>query len=140
MDNPAQPANTMICHFVSQRRAAKHSRARPAERKNAMKKLVLLTGIVLIACVCMEHFAAPPSPAAYPSAAASPSPEAADAGYIIRDSNGKIAVFAAGNDHPLFTTETRTESLPRADAKRLREGVRAPDRQALRRILEDYCS
>ena len=105
-----------------------------------MKKLILLTGVILIACVCIEHFAAPPSAGAYPSTAVQPSPQAADAGYIIRDSNGKIAVFAAGSDHPLFTTETRTESLPRADAKKLREGVKAPDRQAMRRILEDYCS
>lgn len=104
-----------------------------------MKKLILLTGVILIACVCVQAIAAPP-PAPSQTAAENRQPKGADAGYIIRDSGGKIAVFNAGDDRPLFTTETRTESLPRADAKKLREGVKAPDRQTLRRILEDYCS
>ena len=40
----------------------------------------------------------------------------------------------------MLITQTLTESLPRADAKRLRAGVDAPDRQTLEKLLEDYCS
>ena len=103
-----------------------------------MKKLVAITGLVLITCVCVGAAAqtetAPSETAAVAVGTTVPQ------GYIIRDSGGRIAVFRRGESAPLLVTQTLTESLPRADAKKIREGIEVPDRQTLEKLLEDYCS
>ena len=104
---------------------------------SAMKKLILITGAILIACVFAGNAAAPP-PAE--TAVAAQQPAAQETGFVIRDCDGKIAVYRKGESAPMLITQTLTESLPRADAKRLRAGVDAPDRQTLEKLLEDYCS
>ena len=109
-----------------------------------MKKLVLITGIILISCVLTGSLAAPPSAtAAGTSAVSAPSESETRVnkdGYVVRDYHGKIAVFKYGKESPVRVTSARTDSLPKSDAKKLLEGVEAPDKQSLNRILEDYCS
>ena len=82
--------------------------------------------------------AAAPPPAE--TAVAAQQPVTQETGFVIRDCDGKIAVYRKGESAPMLITQTLTESLPRADAKRLRAGVDAPDRQTLEKLLEDYCS
>ena len=66
-----------------------------------MKKLLAVTGMILITCVCAE------------------------------------AVFAS----PVSKiTSTQVASLPKQDAKKLKEGISAATRQELEKALEDYCS
>ena len=105
-----------------------------------MKKLVLITGAVLIACVFAGSFAASPQPRTAAAAIAETTAPQADGGFVIRDSGGRIAVFRRGESAPLLVTQTLTESRPRADAKKIREGIEVPDRQTLEKLLEDYCS
>ncbi len=109
-----------------------------------MKKLVLITGLILISCVLTGSFSAPPSDTVSEASAGSAAQEIETRiimeGYVVRDYHGKIAVFKNGKTSPVRVTSTRTDSLPKSDAKKLLEGVDAPDKQALNRILEDYCS
>ena len=109
-----------------------------------MKKLVLITGVILISCVIAGSLASPP-----PAVAAGISEsetaresvtEAPEQGYVVRDYHGNIAVFKNGKEKPVRVTAARTDSLPKPDAKKLKEGIEAPDKQTLDRILEDYCS
>ena len=109
-----------------------------------MKKLVLITGMILISCVLTGSLSAPPPDTAEEISSSSAAQESEThiirEGYVVRDYHGKIAVFKNGKTSPVRVTSTRTDSLPKSDAKKLLEGVDAPDKQALNRILEDYCS
>lgn len=101
-----------------------------------MKKLVLITGIILITCVCVSSFAESRA------TALTEPPQAVEISesYVVRDYNGCVAVFREGRPNPSRITSTRTDTLPKSDVKKLREGIKAEDRQTLERILEDYCS
>ena len=104
-----------------------------------MKKLILATGIILISCVFMDTIFAPPAAADVQVAQTAAQTEAVER-YWIKDSDGKIAIYTDGEDKPFFVTETYTNSLPKADAERLRRGIRADDKAQLQKIIEDYCS
>ncbi|MBQ1309040.1 MAG: hypothetical protein II629_00775 [Ruminococcus sp.] len=102
-----------------------------------MKKLIAITGVILISCVCAGSLWAPSAASAQPQTAGVQ--EKTEPGsYKIADSGGHVAVFYA--DAPLLTTDTLTDSLPRADAKRVREGIPARSRQEIEKLLEDFCS
>lgn len=105
-----------------------------------MKKLLLLTGIILIACVLAGSLAAPSVSDMTVVEATTAAAKASVRGYVVRDCDGKIAVFRKGEAAPMMTTATRTESLPRADAQKLRRGIEAGSKQEVERILEDFCS
>ena len=101
-----------------------------------MKKLVLITGIILITCVCVSSFAGQSA-----TALTEPAPVTeVNEGYVVREYNGCVAVFREGRSNPARITSTRTDTLPKSDIKKLREGIRVEDRQTLDKILEDYCS
>ena len=103
-----------------------------------MKKLVAITGLVLITCVCVGAAAqtetAPSETAAVAVGTTVPQ------GYIIRDSGGRVAVFKSGGSAPVIVTKTRTDDLPRSDARIIREGIEVQDERQLKRVLEDFCS
>ena len=100
-----------------------------------MKKLIAITGVILISCVCAGSLWTPSAASAQPQTAGVQ--EKTEPGsYKIADSGGHVAVFYA--DAPLLTT--LTDSLPRADAKCVREGIPARSRQELEKLLEDFCS
>ena len=103
-----------------------------------MKKLDAMTGIILIFCVCVSSAAASLEAPAREESRASVTTEAG--GYVVKDSCGKIAVFRSGESAPLTVTRTRTESLPKSDAKRVKEGIEVTDETELKRVLEDFCS
>ena len=103
-----------------------------------MKKLLAATGLILITCVCAEAIYSAPVSADPPPEASSE--ETQSVGYLLRDYNGKIAVFKAGEDKPLKIASTHIASLPKQDAKKLKAGISADTRQELEKALEDYCS
>ena len=49
-------------------------------------------------------------------------------------------LFRAGEGVPESVTGTRTETLPKADVKRVKDGIAADDKKQLDKILEDFCS
>lgn len=102
-----------------------------------MKKLIAITGVILISCVCAGSLWAPSAASAQPQTTGVQEKTEPD-GYKIADSGGHVAVFYA--DAPLLTTDTLTDSLPHADAKRVREGIPAKTRKEIEKLLEDFCS
>lgn len=63
---------------------------------------------------------------------------AEDAGYALRDWDGRLAVFSPPEaDTPAEVTDVRVRMLPLSDRLALRKGLAAPDREALVRLLED---
>ena len=61
--------------------------------------------------------------------------------YVLRDWQGRLAVFREGAAAPEQVYEdVAVATLPPAEQQRLRQGVIAPDRSALCRLLEDHTS
>ncbi len=104
-----------------------------------MKQLVLITGIILIACVLISGLAPSPAAPAAPDNTGASSP-AAEQGFTVGDFGGRVAVYGGGGAEPLLVTDTLTDSLPRADARKIRGGIYAADRRELEKLLEDLCS
>lgn len=102
-----------------------------------MKKLILITGMILISCVLISSLA---SPAAAPSVPRTRVTAPREEGYILKSENGMLVVYRAGEGEPFLRTETYTAMLPKADRKALEKGLSLPDSRALREALEDYCS
>lgn len=109
------------------------------KKGNIMKKLIAATGMILITCVCVQSIYTRPAFAVANPAAAERN-EQSEKGYIVRDYKGKIAVFRTGESLPLKVTRTRTVSLPRQDAKKLKEGIAVETSRDMEKVLEDYCS
>ncbi|HAL10781.1 MAG TPA: hypothetical protein DCP22_00465, partial [Ruminococcaceae bacterium] len=55
------------------------------------------------------------------------------AGYLLRDYEGRLAIFREGNDTPEMIFDVYTRLLPSADQERLAAGISAPDYETLTR-------
>ena len=65
----------------------------------------------------------------------------ADAEYYLRESDGRVAVFAGNKGRsPVTLTEIETAQLRSADRALLEAGIPVGDRRALLRLLEDLGS
>ena len=116
-----------------------------------MKRLIALTGILLFICLLISAAAdtvplradatepsSPPASAEKPPAVSTP--EKLTVSYVLRSFRNRVAVFEKGSDVPIYITPTRISDLPEEDRRLLRVGITAPDKKALKRLLEDYCS
>ena len=82
---------------------------------------------------------APPS---LSSSAASPVSETGeeDQRYLIRDYNGRIAVFLEGMEEPELIFDIYTKTLPELDQQQLSQGIVVVGYQRMTRLVEDYTS
>lgn len=101
-----------------------------------MKRLILITGLILISCTVIQTLAAP-QPATVSAAAQE---KADEKRFFITEERGKIAVYRSGEAEPYLVTETVVNSLPKADRAAIRQGIEVRGEDKLRRLLEDYCS
>lgn len=58
--------------------------------------------------------------------------------YIMRDYNGRIAVFVYGEDEPQEVFDVFTSSLPRGEAERIYKGITVEGDEALQKLIEDF--
>ena len=114
-----------------------------------MKKLIGITGIILISCVVISVVFAPQMSAESTVESnvnsATNQYERADGNnskeiYIIKAENDEIVVYEQGQELPLITKKISISSLPKGDILRLKDGIVIIGREKLRRALEDYCS
>lgn len=100
-----------------------------------MKKAICIavTGVILIASVCVNAFASSQS-------AGGTAAEHTVNRYVIKSESGRLVVYKSGEDTPFMTTETFSNHLPKSDAEKLERGVEVEGEQSLRKTLEDYCS
>ena len=102
-----------------------------------MKKLILITGAVLIVYLVLVTVIAAPESA--PSATTVTVGEStAENGYIIGISEGRVTVFRDGKT--LIRTDTQISDLPKSDRAKLEKGIRVDSYKELKERLEDYCS
>lgn len=60
--------------------------------------------------------------------------------YILKDYNGKIALFTSDREAPVEVYDIFTNSLPDRDAEKLSKGITASDEKELSKLLETYLS
>ena len=101
-----------------------------------MKKIVGLTGVILIACMMISSLFAPVNSAENTSAtsdySSSQNNGTTEGDYIIKAEKGYIVVYKKGED--------RVSNLPKGDALYLEKGIEIKGKENLMRALEDYCS
>ena len=105
-----------------------------------MKRLVCITGIILIACVCMMTFFAPQTSAEVQENTKNQEDLISEQVYVIKSENNRIVVYKKGEILPFLTTDTLTSSLPKSDIMNLNKGIEVKGEINLKKLLEDYCS
>lgn len=103
-----------------------------------MKKLVVVTGIILMVCLFTQVYNAP----TVPVEATQTSEYKADESevYVLKAENGRLAVYIKGESTPYMITDTLIDTLPQSDILRLEKGIEVSGKDNLRKSLEDYCS
>ncbi len=60
--------------------------------------------------------------------------------YILKDYNGRIAVFYIGSETPNEIYEIYTHNLPEIDAQKIKRGIEITGIDNLNKIIADYTS
>ena len=112
-----------------------------------MKKLILITGVIVYSLfavamiidssagkssfdtVMYETYSTESAPKSEPSKL-----------YVVKVSDGKVAVADGATGKIIKKTDTTVSILPKGDQKMLKKGIAVSDEKQLRLLLEDYCS
>lgn len=106
-----------------------------------MKRLVCITGIILISCVCIGAFFSPSGTAkAETQTNADTTSSVESITYILKAENNRLIVYKKGENTPYLVTETYTNNLPKSDILLLNEGIEIQGEKNLQKTLQDYCS
>lgn len=115
-----------------------------------MKKMVIITGIVLIVCTFMSAAAAyqEESQIAQSSIVYNEKQIEASADqitkdnevYVLKAENGKLVVYVKGESKPYMEIDRAVSSLPQGDVLRLEKGIEISGKENLKKSIEDYCS
>lgn len=102
-----------------------------------MKKLILITGAILMVYLIVITAAAQPAKNTAPQAVTA-DVNTEHSGYMIGVSDGRVAVF---HDGELYVrTDTQVSTLPKADRTRLENGIHLDSLKEIKELLQDYCS
>ncbi|MBR5941774.1 MAG: hypothetical protein IKZ81_00335 [Clostridia bacterium] len=102
-----------------------------------MKKKAVIAAFIAVSAVfaAVSPFLTPTAPE--PETA---STEAPAGGYVLREYEGAIGVFASGSSVPVSVIDVDVRTLPEADRAALANGIFAADEDELNRRIEDYSS
>lgn len=111
-----------------------------------MKRLILSTGIIVYVLFAVSIFLDRPGsvsvPSVVPMTATEQSVEdkAPETLYIVKISDGRVAVEDNRTGELVTKTDTLVSVLPKSDIKQLKKGIAAHSEREVRSILEDLCS
>ena len=117
-----------------------------------MKKLVTVTGCFMFICIMITSVILPSMPRAEATennidadtqSVAQSSEEQSEQEnltFIIKEYEGKVAVFKGQASEPLFISDVSINSLPLTDKEILEKGIEVTSERELNRLIEDYCS
>ena len=60
--------------------------------------------------------------------------------YMLKEHNGRIAVFPAESDEPELVLDVLVKYLPDFDRTQMQQGIQVKDYEELVRLIEDYTS
>lgn len=105
-----------------------------------MKKLICITGVILIGCVCISTLFTPSTMAETQTQNTVQQSTMQTEVFVIKSENNRIVVYRRGESSPYITTDTLTSSLPKVDIMELEKGIEIEGTAKLKKSLEDYCS
>ncbi len=105
-----------------------------------MKRLVSITGIILICCVCIGALYTPSEAVDTEAQVVVTQSDEPDVAYILKAENNRLVVYKKGENEPFIVTDTYVNSLPKGDILRLNEGIEIWGEKNLQKCLQDYCS
>lgn len=107
-----------------------------------MKRLLLITGVILISYVVFSSVITTPKndTVAVAQEVETKAEERARAPmvYTVKSENNRVVVYL--DDAIYLKTTTVVSSLPKADQKRLLYGIKLNTKEELKTMLEDFCS
>ncbi len=108
-----------------------------------MKKLIAVTGILLISSIFITSYLTPSDYEAAQSQqqdADVRTEQELNSGYIVSVFSGRVALYRKRDKKVLFTTDSLVSDLPAADQERLKQGIEAADMNEADRIIKELCS
>ena len=99
-----------------------------------MKKLIAVTGVILIAYVIFSAAVGTARPILPDRSAAL----AESSVYVMREEEGRVVVYL--NGAIFLRTATPVANLPKNDRLKLQKGITVYSEEELKRLVEDYCS
>lgn len=103
--------------------------------------LLSLAGAALCA-LGIVYWGQSPQPAGHPESGIPVEPSAVSGGweYLIREYDGRLAVFHGGSEEPELVFDVFVHTLPEYDRGQLKQGVAVQSYEELISLLEDYTS
>ncbi|MBQ2676181.1 MAG: hypothetical protein IJF54_02110 [Clostridia bacterium] len=92
-------------------------------------KLTIISVVATIAAITITL-----DSAAAKDSAQNPSPHL----YLMKESDGKIAIYKYNTNVPFQVLDVYVDSLPEADRELLKQGINADSKEQLSRLIEDY--
>ena len=105
-----------------------------------MKKLVAITGIILMACLFTGAVFGPETGAQTKKVQSAQTVYEQNDTFVLKAKNNRIVVYRKGESTPYMTTDTPVYGLPKGDIMLLEEGIEIEGEKNLKKSLEDYCS
>ena len=105
-----------------------------------MKKLVLITGIILMVCLFTSVYAAPAATVGTQVSVTDGNKGNENEVFVLKSENNYIVVYKFGENTPYMTTDTLVSTLPKGDIMLLEKGIEVKGEDNLKKSLEDYCS
>ena len=105
-----------------------------------MKKLVLITGIILMVCLFISVYAAPAATVGTQVSVTDENKGNENEVFVLKSENNYIVVYKFGENTPYMTTDTLVSTLPKGDIMLLEKGIEVKGEENLKKSLEDFCS
>lgn len=106
-----------------------------------MKKLICVTGIILIACTVSSSMFSGSTDAATQTVQQSTEATVCEEDvFILKIEDGYLKVYRKDSGEIYMHTDTMSSNLPKSDVMLLEKGVEVKGKAALRKAVEDYCS
>ncbi|MGN0491552.1 hypothetical protein [Ruminococcus sp.] len=105
-----------------------------------MKKLVLITGIILMVCLFTSVYASPAATVGTQTSVTQENKGGENEVFVLKSENNRIVVYRFGENTPYMTTDTLVSTLPKGDIMLLEKGIEVKGEENLKKSLEDYCS
>ena len=105
-----------------------------------MKKLVLITGIILMVCLFTSVYASPAATVGTDVTSAEENKGNENEVFVLKSENNRIVVYRFGENTPYLTTDTLVSTLPKGDIMLLEKGIEVKGEENLKKLLEDFCS
>ena len=105
-----------------------------------MKKLVLITGIILMVCLFTSVYATPAATVGTQVSVTDENKGNENEVFVLKSENNYIVVYKFGENTPYMTTDTLVSTLPKGDIMLLEKGIEVKGEDNLKKSLEDFCS